>query len=222
MLVPIVLVHLFKKGVDDEMPKKKLTEGEQPEQKQKKRRRTSVTVGHKMIEKDGKKVRVPVRVYPSGKTKTALQERVKEAKRIHGAGGPGEMADVLFADYALKWLDGIEGQVSQNTAIAYRSRVKELLIPCIGKMQVQSILKSDIQGMIAKLKKKVSRRTGKPISVGTLKAAIANLKQIMNMAVDDRIRGDNPAQRITIKADLEPKRRALTSAETQAALRLIS
>jgi integrase len=187
------------------MPKQKPDDS--PEKK-KRRRRTSVVVGHRL---DG----TPVKKYPSAPSKTKLSDKVEDLKRIHGAGGPGEMADVMFDEYAEKWLEGMTGQVAENTLITYGSNVRQHLLPVLGKKQVRSILPSDIKSALARLAKE-------NFSISTRRAALARVKQIFGMAQDDHIRLDNPAQRINVKADIEPKRRALTAAEKTAAEKYIA
>lgn len=200
------------------MPKK--TAGEQPEKK-KKRRRTSVTVGHKMVEVDGEQIRVPIKKYPSASSGKKLDQKVDALKLAFGAGGPGEMADVLFCDYAEKWLEVVAGQVSDNSLDTYRCHVRGFLIPHLGNKQVRSIMQSDIKSMMARLSKTETQRND-AMAANTLRAVLNCLKQIMGMATDDRIRLDNPAQRVSTKSDLEPKRRALTDAEKAACLQFIA
>jgi integrase len=183
----------------------------QPDKPKKKPRRTSVTVGH---EPDG----TPVYRYPSGKTKKELGEKVKELKRIYGAGGPGVLHDVLFEDYAEKWLRSMEGAVSENSLTAYQSYVREHLVPAIGKIQVQNILVSDLKAAFAQMK----THEGKPLSASTKHHVLSRLRTIMRQAQEDRIRDDNPAFFVKLKTDVAPKRRALRVSEKDAALELIT
>lgn len=196
------------------MPKKKLDIAEEPK-KPKKRRRTSVVVGHR---EDG----TPVKRYPSASSGTKLAKKVDELKRVHGAGGPGEMADIMFEDYAEKFLEGIAGEVSLGTLRTYTGYVRVHIIPFFGKKQVRSILQSDGKVFLARLAKTVSQSTGELLTINARCAILSCLKQIMNMAQDDNIRVDNPIKRLNITPDVEPKRRALTDVEKAAALKYIA
>jgi integrase len=193
------------------MPKKteNQTEGKSSGKTPKKRRRTQVTVGHKIVE--GK--RVPIRRFPSATSLTKLGDKVKELKRIHGAGGPGALADVLFQPYAERWLESKAGEVSDNTLRGYKSYLKNNIYPHIGNKQVQGILPSDIKTMMGKLKH---------LSINTRGQVIGIIKAMFNMAMDDHIRVDSPARAIKRIRDTEPKRRALTEAEDKATLKFIA
>jgi integrase len=181
-----------------------------PDKPKKKPRRTSVVVGHTiLIGKDGKPLvdkrgnvrKKPIIKYPTG---PHLADKVKELKRIHGAGGPGALYDVLFGDYAEKWLGGQEGLVDENTLSNYRAQVRNYLVPYLGERQIQAILQSDIKLAFAKLTR---------LSVNVRRNILVRAKSIFWQAVDDGIRPDNPARSIRMPMDREQKRRALTEKE---------
>jgi integrase len=192
------------------MPKK--TTGDEPEKK-KKRRRTSVTVGHKMVEKDGKKVRVPIRVYPSGKSKAALQERVKEARRVHGLGGPGTDADISVAEYARRWLKNKKPDISHSTYLSYRACIEKQIIPSIGKRLVVSVNASTAKSCLADCAN---------LSIGTRNKVAYLLKAIFREATIDGIAIRDPTTTIKQKTDNTPIRRALTDEESAALLKCAS
>lgn len=189
-----------------------------------KRRRTSVVVGHTILMgPDGKPLvdergmvrRKPIIKYPSvadGKgAGKRLSAKVDELKRIHGAGGPGALAYIVFADYARNWLRGKAGEVTEGTYSAYQAEIERHLIPGLGNRQVQSILQSDIRLVLSKLHCSINYRN----------EIIARAKSIFRQAVIDRIRPDNPMDGIKNRADKEPKRRALAIREKAAALSLL-
>jgi integrase len=181
------------------------TEEDKQLKKTKRRRRTSVVVGHTVDEQTGK--RIPVKKYPSASSYAKLEDKKRDLRRVHGAGGPGAIADIMFADYARLWLEGKRGDVSENTLGTYTSQVNQYIVPHLGKKQARSILKTDIKVMLGRLTH---------LAKNTRNEVIARTKAIFNQMMDDNIRSDNPARSIKRAADVEQKRRALTEKEEKA------
>jgi integrase len=115
----------------------------------------------------------------------------------------------MFADYARKWLKGKRPDITAGSYRIYEIQVEVHLIPAFGSMQFRHILQSDIKEKFADME---------GLSINTRHALLTRLKSIFKQGVSDGIRSDNPAATIRNRADLEPKRRALTAEERAAAL----
>lgn len=158
---------------------------------------TSITIG---IDESGK----PIKHFVYGKTLKEFEQNKLEALMSLKGGTFIKNKQVLFDDYAKKWLKSKQISISNATHEMYTSVIRSNLKAFTGHL-IKDISKSDIQELINEYKDK--RRTCEKI--------IITLNQIFDSALEDELITKNPCKKIELPAKTYKEKRPLTSQEDQ-------
>jgi integrase len=168
--------------------------------------RTKVKIG---VDADGK----PLLKWISGKTKRELEESRREVEEFY-ISGTGLRDDRLFGDFAVEWYRiRKEPFISPSSQASYRTMLNKHVLPAFGDRNLRAIQAGEIQAWL-------NGFTGR--SDTTIALALTVIRGIMQSACADRIVGKDPtAYLMRPKQGAEKSRRALTTEETSAVLRVI-
>ena len=151
--------------------------------------------------------------YVYAKNNRELEQKVQEVKTKLGKGLDMTAERDSFEYWAEKWLKLKKTEVSAGRYATYSARLKNLkrLYP----YQISKLRASDFQELLLDLASEPCERTGKPYSKATLNDVKNTARQIMQLAIDNRVIDFNPVNSCTIPKNAAPaeKRRALTEEE---------
>jgi integrase len=127
-----------------------------------------------------------------GATAEAVREQMKEGRERAGRDEPIRDSVQRFGDYLTHWLDDVldVSDRSPATKSLYRRLATKHLIPGLGSKPLGKILKSDVEGLLGRLK-----RNG--LSQSSVKGVYLVLRMALASAVADGLIAANPAAKIT-------------------------
>lgn len=96
---------------------------------------------------------------------------------------------VLLADWAEKWLATLS--VKPKTKSSYESLLRSRILPIFGRRKLGNLKPSDVQGWVSSMHEE-------GLSPSRIRQAAIVLRQIMDTAVQDRMIGRNPCERIKL------------------------
>lgn len=165
--------------------------------------RTKVTVGH---DADGK----PIVKYISGKTKKELEEARQEVIETYTMAATDTRRDILFSEYVQEWYEVYkEPHISESNKQNYRSILNTHIKPAFPNRQLRSISAIELQ-------KFMNSKTG--LSATSLGYISSVLKNVFSTAYTHGLIDRDPTHGLKKPSAEKEKRRALTAAETAAAL----
>lgn len=171
-----------------------------------KRYRAKVTVGH---DAEGR----PIIKYASGKTKKELAQAVEELKKRHVDGIEERRRDILFGVYATEWYEIYKKpHLSIASRKSYATIFNRDLLPELANRQLRAITAEDLQRLINSKAGRCASDLGYISSI---------LKNIFSLAFSQGLIDRDPAAALKKPAAAKTKRRALTEAETAAALEVM-
>ena len=183
------------------MQKKKISD------KVDKRYRAKITVGHDI---NGK----PIYKYASGKTKKELAQAVEEIKRIYIDGLPEQRRDITFGVYATEWYEAYKKpNISPESRSHYATIFNRYLLPVLADRQLRSIRTEELQIIVNNNSGLCSTAIGYITSI---------LRSMFEMAHSQGLIDRNPAAGLIRPSAKKESRRALTDAETRAALSVMN
>ena len=160
--------------------------------------RSTFVIGKKP---DGKPERVTIRA----KTKRELDEKLSEAKRLHGKGISSK--DTTVSEWAETWLRVYKANATDGQKKQYRSDIVNHIVPAIGKMEIRDVRASVLQEFLN------SYAGGR---LGTVQKIRITLKQLFEEAEEEGLIERSPARRLTLPNLIEETRRPLTEVERDA------
>jgi integrase len=104
-----------------------------------------------------------------------------------------DLAKATLGQYATDFFDSLAGTIDPTTAVKYRANYLLYVAPTLGHRPVASIRVADVKKLRSNLASTVSKRTGRPLSAGTIKHAISVLRMILDTAVENEALLSNPA-----------------------------
>lgn len=132
--------------------------------------RTAITVGY---DEKGQQIRRWI----SGKTQSEVAEALRKLKNDLADGRLIGRGDLTVGAYLDQWLEHVENKgLKPNTARSYRDAVRLYLKPHLGKLPLENLRPTDVEGLISKL-----RRSGK--SPALMGYALRVLKMALKQAV---------------------------------------
>lgn len=179
--------------------KKKLSE------KIDKRYRSKVLIGH---DSEGK----PILRYAAGRTKAELERNKEELLRTFVTGCIDSRRDILFGVYAQEWYDAFKKpNLSASSRQAYASTFNTHLLPVFGQRQLRAITANDLQLFMN------SKAGYSGTTLAYMKTVFVNVFQ---MAYARGVIDRDPSVGLQIPKFEKEVRRALTAAESSAALKV--
>ncbi len=134
-------------------------------------------------------------------------------------------ADSTVADYARHWLAAVKAGVKARTHESYASQVARYLAPQLGPRPVAALTRPELRAFLVGCREAGVR--GHALKPGAVYAIYATLRALLNAAIEDGLRVDNPAARLGKALHLHPSKiarqaairgRALDRAQTVALL----
>lgn len=162
--------------------------------------RTSFVVGKRP---DGTPERVTVR----GKTQKEFDEKLAEAKRLHGKGLA--MGNMTVFEWSERWMTVYKANATDTQKEHYKAKLKHDIIPAIGSMRIRDVRTSHLQELL-------NAYAGQ--KKGTVQKIRIALRQLFEDAETEGIIERNPASRLELPDMEEVVRRPLTALERKTVL----
>lgn len=142
-----------------------------------------------------------------------LEKKVQDVKTKLGKGLDLSAERDSFEYWAQKWLKLKKNEVSAGRYISYSARLNNLTR--LFKYKISELRTNDFQDIMLDLASEPCARTGKPYSKATLNDVKNTMRQIMQLAISNRVIDYNPVNAITIPKNAAPteEKRALTETE---------
>ncbi|HSS55521.1 MAG TPA: site-specific integrase [Gaiellales bacterium] len=137
---------------------------------------------------------------------------VAHEREIRAARGlePVVSSDSTVATYATHWLAAIEAGVKSRTHASYASQVGLYLVPRIGHRAVIDLGRPELRAFLIDCRKQGV--SGTPLRTGSVYAIYATLRAMLNAAIEDGVRRDNPAAKLGKILHLHPTKAARLAA----------
>lgn len=162
-----------------------------------------MTVGH---DENGD----PIVKWASGRTKKELQSKKDEIDRTYITGNTDARRDVSFSAYTIEWYKAFkEPRIGIGSQKNYVSLLNVHLLPVLGDRQMRAIRPVDLQAIL---------NSKSYLSASTVDKIYMTIKQIFSEATAQYIIDRDPSLRLVKPSAERGSRRALTEAETAAAL----
>jgi len=157
---------------------------------------------------------------PGFATKAAADAWIREnAPRIHARKGlvPLLPSSSTVDAYAVHWLAAIEGSVKPRTYASYASQVRLYLRPRLGLRPVAELTRPELRAFLVECRRQgvgdaARRRPPQRLKAGSVYAIFATLRALLNAAIEDGLRADNPAARLGKVLNLHPSKAARLAA----------
>jgi integrase len=157
---------------------------------------------------------------PGFATKRAADDWIDaHGREIRAAKGlePVVASDSTVAVYAAHWLAAIQGGVKARTHESYASQVALYLRPRLGHRPVSDLQRPELRAFLIDCRAhgvgdSLRRRPGRPLKPGSVYAIYATLRAMLNAAIEDGLRRDNPAAKLGKVLHLHPTKQARRAA----------
>lgn len=179
--------------------KKKLSE------KTDKRYRAKVVVGH---DAEGR----PVTKYASARAKKDLEAAKDELRKAYVTGQEERRKDTLFGPYVAAWYKTHkQPNLSHSSRQSYATILNAHLLPYLADKQLRAVTASDLQALL-------NSKAG--CCVATISYMHSILTNVFRMAYSEGLIDRDPTVNLKKPAATKQSKRALTDAETEAALKV--
>ena len=125
-------------------------------------------------------------------------------------------SDSTVAIYATHWLAQIELGVKPRTHESYASQVALYLVPRLGHRPVTDLQRPELRAFLVDCRRRGVG--GRPLKTGSVYAIYATLRALLNAAIEDGLRRDNPAAKLGKVLHLHPTKQARLAAISARAL----
>lgn len=159
--------------------------------------RTNVQLGY---DSSGKRIRKAL----FARTIKELEEKIIQAK----TNKPIKESTMSLEEYALNWFNIYKANSSINTKAMYDNIINKHIVPNIGHIPLDKLVKSDVQELININFDKYE----------TCNKILLTIRQILDSAIDDELLSKNIAKNITLPPKPKSSKRSLTKSEKQAIL----
>jgi integrase len=139
-------------------------------------------------------------------------------REIRAAKGlePVVASDSTVAVYATHWLAAIQGGVKARTHDSYASQVGLYLAPRLGHRPVIELGRPELRAFLIDCRRQGV--AGAPLKTGSVYAIYATVRALLNAAIEDGLRRDNPAAKLGKVLHLHPTKQARRAAISARAL----
>ena len=151
---------------------------------------------------DGSRNRIPV----YGKTISELEENKLQLQMKIRQGIPIKDSNVTLEEYANNWFETYKSNARTNTKKNYSFCLKKHIIPALGYLPLNKVVKSDIQGLINEHFHQYA----------TCHYIIVTLRQIFDTALDDDLIMKNPCFKVKLPKKNQAEKRPLSDIEKEA------
>src|SRR5215472_16684324 len=157
---------------------------------------------------------------PDGKQKSPGFATFKEAQafcdthgpRIRASKGlvPLVAADSTVGQYGPHWLAAIRPSIKRRAHEHYASHFARYLKPQLGPRPVCELTRPECRAFLVACRE--TGLSGHPLRPGSVYAIYATLRAMLNAAIEDGLRHDNPAARLGKPLRLHPTKKARAAA----------
>jgi integrase len=139
-------------------------------------------------------------------------------REIRAAKGlePVVASDSTVAVYAAHWLAAIQGGVKARTHESYASQVALYVVPRLGHRPVLELGRPELRAFLIHCR--TQGVAGAPLKTGSVYAIYATVRAMLNAAIEDGLRRDNPAAKLGKVLHLHPTKQARRAAIVARAL----
>ena len=123
---------------------------------------------------------------------------------------PVVASDSTVATYAAHWLAALTGSVKARTQESYASQVALYLVPWLGPRPVVELQRPELRAFLIGCR--AQGVAGAPLKTGSVYAIYATLRALLNAAIEDGLRRDNPAAKLGKVLHLHPTKQARQAA----------
>lgn len=148
----------------------------------------------------------PNNIFLSAKTEKELRNKIAELKVKIKTGEAVKNSDMILKEYAASWLTTYKASASFNTKAMYTNAINTHIIPELGHLPLNKIVRSDVQKLI-------NDNQEHPRTCEIIKMTLV---QILNSAIDDKLLHENVAKKVTLPKRHKAEKRALTELEKEA------
>ncbi len=160
--------------------------------------------------------------YPAFPTHREAQAWIDtHSRRLRAARGLVPLVDPAstVAVYGAHWLDAVEASVKARSHASYAAQFALYIRPRLGARPVAELTRPELRAFLTQCRKRgvgdpTRKRAPRPLASGSIYAVYATLRAMLNAAVEDGLRADNPAARLGKVLHLHP-----TKLVRQAAIR---
>jgi integrase len=111
-------------------------------------------------------------------------------------------SDISTAEYATRWLADIRQTIKPRTLATYASQLRLYVTPRLGPRPVAELTRPELKAFLVACREAGVR--GAPLKTGAVYAIYATVRALLNAAIEDGLRGDNPAARLGKRLHLHP------------------
>lgn len=164
--------------------------------------------------------------YPAFATHREASDWIrKNESRLHAARGLAPVVDPssTVAVYGAHWLEAVDGSIKPRSLAHYTSQFRSYLEPRLGGRPVAELTRPELRAFLIGCRKRgigdpARKRPPGPLATGSIYAVYATLRAMLNAAIEDGIRADNPAARLGKVLHLHPSKKARLAAILKRAL----
>jgi len=164
--------------------------------------------------------------YPAFATHREAQAWIDaHGARIRAARGLVPLVDPssTVAVYGAHWLAALEASVKARSHASYASQFALYIRPRLGARPVAELTRPELRAFLTQCRKAgvgdpTRKRAPRPLAPGSIYAVYATLRAMLNAAIEDGIRADNPAARLGKVLHLHPTKQARRAAILKRAL----
>jgi len=157
--------------------------------------------------------------YPAFKThREATAWLETHGRRLRTARGLVPLVDPssTVAVYGAHWLEAVVASIKARSLEHYASTFRRYLAPRLGPRPVAELTRPELRAFLVNCRK--AGVAGRPLAVGSIYAVYATLRAMLNAAIEDGLRADNPAARLGKVLHLHPSKLARQAAIRKRAL----
>jgi len=149
----------------------------------------------------------------------------KHGPRLRAARGLVPLVDPAstVAVYGAHWLDAVEASVKARSHASYAAQFALYIRPRLGARPVAELTRPELRAFLTQCRKRgvgdpARNRPPRPLAAGSIYAIYAALRAMLNAAIEDGLRADNPAARLGKVLHLHPSKLARQAAIRRRAL----
>src|SRR5262252_173910 len=164
--------------------------------------------------------------YPAFKThREATAWLETHGRRLRAARGLVPLVDPssTVAVYGAHWLEALEGAVKARSLASYAQQFARYIRPRLGGRPVAELTRPELRAFLVQCRKRgvgdpTRNRAPRPLATGSIYAVYATVRAMLNAAIEDGLRADNPAARLGKVLHLHPSKKARLAAILKRAL----
>ena len=157
----------------------------------------------------------------TGKTQKEVREKMQAAAVTVNQGQFFEPSKMTVKEWFDTWLKEYSADKKYMTVDQYDSFGRNHIIPELGAVKLSNLTSVHIQKFYNKLATEISPKTGKPLSAKSIRNIHGIFSKCLNVAVDQGLIRNNPAQRVTVPKVIRKEIKPMTEDQQRAFLNAV-